>query len=173
MASGKYEGTDKILMVGSNVGVAAKTAEVTREQFEKMGFKVTLRLVQPNTMYTRYCNTPSANVAVCPNVAWNKDFADGQVMLSPTFNGKNILEQGNSNWPELDVPAVNDAMDKAEVLPKDQRPAAWGAIDKQVVDQAAAIPWDWEKTPLLQSANVAGVVSASNNFWDISSTSLK
>jgi peptide/nickel transport system substrate-binding protein len=172
-SSGKYEGSEKILMVGSNVGVAAKTAEVTKEQFEKMGFQVTLRLVAPQTMYTRYCNTPASNVAVCPNVAWNKDFADGQTMLSPTFNGKNILEQGNSNWPELDDPAINEAMDKAEVLPVDQRPDAWAAIDKQVVDQAVAIPWDWEKTPLVESANVNGVATESNNFWDLSWTSLK
>jgi len=172
-SSGKYEGADKILMVGSNVGVAAKTAEVTKEQFEKMGFKVTLRLVAPQTMYTRYCNTPSSNVAVCPNVAWNKDFADGQTMLSPTFNGKNILEQGNSNWPELDNPTINAAIDKAEVLPKEQRPAAWAAIDKMVVDQAVAIPWDWEKTPLIESSNVAGVAAESNNFWDLTWTSLK
>src|SRR4051812_26431190 len=62
-ASGKYEGTEKILMVGSNVGVAAKTAEVVKENLEKMGFQIQMRLVQPQTMYTRYCNTPSAKVA--------------------------------------------------------------------------------------------------------------
>jgi len=124
-------------------------------------------------MYTRYCNTPSANVAFCPNVAWNKDFADGQTMLSPTFAGKNILEQGNSNWPELDDPAINDAIDKAEVLPVEQRPAAWAAIDKMVVDQAVGIPWDWEKTPLIESANVNGVAEEANNFWNLNYTSLK
>ena len=106
-ASGKYEGTEKILMVGSNAGVAAKTAEVAKENLEKMGFKIQMRLVQPQTMYTRYCNTPSAKVAICPNVGWIRDFADGQTMLSPTFAGKNILEQGNSNWPQL-----NDAGDQ-------------------------------------------------------------
>ena len=91
-------------MVGSNAGVAAKTAEVAKENLEQMGFKVQMRLVQQHTMYTRYCNTPSANVAICPNVGWLKDFADGQTMLDPTFNGKNILQQGNSNWSQLDDP---------------------------------------------------------------------
>ena len=93
-ASGKYEGTEKILMVGSNVGVAAKTAEVVKENLEKMGFQIQMRLVQPQTMYTRYCNTPSAKVAICPNVGWIRDFADGQPVLSPTFAGKNILDAG-------------------------------------------------------------------------------
>jgi len=171
--SGKYEGKEKILMVGSNVGVAAKTAEVAKEQLTNMGFNITMRLVQPQTMYTRYCNTPAAKVAICPNVGWNKDFSDGQTMLDPTFNGKNILEQGNSNWPQLDVPAINDAIDKAELLPKDQRPAAWAAVDKQVLDQAPAVPWIWDKTPLIESANVNGVASQSNIFWELPWTSLK
>ena len=172
-ASGKYEGTEKILMVGSNAGVAAKTAEVAKENLERMGFTVQMRLVQPQTMYTRYCNTPSADVAVCPNVGWLKDFPDGQTILSPTFNGKNILEQGNSNWSELDDPAINKAMDAAEILPVDQRPAAWAEIDKMVTAQAPAVPWIWDKQPLIQSANVNGVASVSNAQWELAWTTLK
>jgi peptide/nickel transport system substrate-binding protein len=171
--TGKYTGKEKILMVGSNVGVSAKTAQVAAQQLTNMGFNITLRLVQQQTMYTRYCNTPASKVAICPNVGWNKDFSDGQTMLDPTFNGKNILEQGNSNWPQLNDPAINKAMDAAELLPAAQRPAAWAAIDKQVVDQAPAIPWIWDKTPLIESANVNGVASQSNIFWEIPWTSIK
>ena len=53
---------------------------------------------------------PKEKVAICPNVGWFKDFADPQSMLDPTFNGKNILEQGNVNWPQLNDPAINAAM---------------------------------------------------------------
>lgn len=172
-ASGKYEGTEKILMVGSNVGVAAKTAEVAKESLEKMGFQVQMRLVQPQTMYTRYCNVPKADVAICPNVGWLRDFPDGQTMLAPTFAGKNILPQGNSNWSQLNDPAINKAIDKAEVAPAAERPGAWAAIDKEVTATAAAIPWLWDKTPLIQSANVNGVVAENNSQWDISWTSIK
>src|SRR3954454_10526 len=42
--SGKYEGKDKILMVGDNTGVAAKTSQVAAQQLKNMGFDVTLRL---------------------------------------------------------------------------------------------------------------------------------
>jgi peptide/nickel transport system substrate-binding protein len=172
-ASGKYEGKEKILMVGSNAGVAAKTAESAKQQLENMGFNIQLRLVQQQTMYTKYCNTPSAKVAICPNVGWLKDFADGQTMLDPTFNGKNILEQGNSNWPQLDDPAINKAMDDAELLPKEERPAAWAKIDDMVTAQAGVLPWIWDKQPLIQSANVNGVASISNAQWELAWTSLK
>jgi peptide/nickel transport system substrate-binding protein len=172
-ASGKYTGTDPILMVGSNTGIASKAAEVTKGQFEKLGFKVTLRLVNQNTMYTRYCNTPSAKVAVCPNVGWIKDFADGQTVLDPTFNGKNILSEGNSNWSQLNDPAINKAMNDAETLPADKRAAAWGAIDKMVTAQAPAIPWLWDKLAIIRSSNVNGVATQFNASWDLNFTSLK
>ena len=172
-ASGKYEGTEEILMVGSNQGVAAKTAEVVKQNLEALGFKVQMRLVQQQTMYTKFCNTPSADVAVCPNVGWLKDFADPQTILSPTFAGKNILEQGNSNWGELDDPAINEAIDKAELLPEAERPAAWAEIDKMIVEQMPVIPWIWDNTPLIQSENVNGVASESNGQWDLAYTSLK
>ena len=164
-ASGKYEGTEKILMVGSNAGVAAKTSEVVKQNLEKMGFQVPMRLVAPQTMYTRYCNVPKAKVAVCPNVGWIRDFADGQTMLSPTFAGKNILPQGNSNWPELDDPAINDAIDAAEIAPVDAARAALGRHRQAGHRAAAAIPWIWDKQALVQSKNVEGVLAEYNSQW--------
>ena len=55
-------------------------------------------------------------MAICPNVSWGKDFADPQTILGPTFDGDNIIPQWNSNWPELDVPEINQAMDDAALL---------------------------------------------------------
>jgi peptide/nickel transport system substrate-binding protein len=174
MSSGKYEGGQEILMVGTSEGVAQKVAEVSKENFEKLGFKVRLRLVTQDAMYTKFCNVPSAKVDVCPNVGWFKDFADPQTMLDPTFNGKNILPQNNSNWSELNVPAINDAMDKAEVLiDPSERNKAWADIDKQVTDQAPAIQYQWEKAPLLSSANVNAVANQFNSTWDYTFTSIK
>ena len=77
-ASGKYEGAEELLMVGTSEGVAQKAAEVAKENFEKLGFKVNLRLVTQDAMYTKFCNSPPAKVAICPNVGWLKDFSDAQ-----------------------------------------------------------------------------------------------
>jgi peptide/nickel transport system substrate-binding protein len=173
-ASGKYEGNDELLMVGTSEGVAEKAAEVAKEQFEKLGFKVRLRLVTQDAMYTRFCNVPGANVAICPNVSWGKDFADAQTILDPTFNGKNIVPQGNSNWPELDDPDINAAMDKAELIsdPK-ERAEAWAKIDLMVTEQAPLVAWIWDKQALLKAADTNGAVSQFNSMWDLSWTSLK
>jgi peptide/nickel transport system substrate-binding protein len=173
-ASGKYEGKDEVLMVGDNSGVATKVAELAKTNFEQLGFKVKLRLVEHNVMYTKYCNVPSANVTVCPNVGWLKDFADAQTLLDPTFNGKNIIPANNSNWSLLDDPAINDAMAKAEELAKpEERATAWANIDKMITEQAPAIAYVWDKNPEIRSANVNGVATLNYGLWDISWTSLK
>jgi peptide/nickel transport system substrate-binding protein len=173
-SSGKYDGTQELLMVGTSEGVAQKAAEVAKENFEKLGFKVRLRLVTQDAMYTKFCNVPKADVAICPNYGWLKDFADGQTFLDPTFNGKNILPANNSNISELNDPEINAAMAKAEVLtdPAD-RARAWGEIDKMITAQAPVVPWNWDKQPLIRSKDVNGVVNRFNSQWDLSFTSVR
>jgi peptide/nickel transport system substrate-binding protein len=172
--SGRYEGDDELLMVGTSEGVAQKAAEIAKENFEKLGFKVRLRLVTLDAMFTKFCNLPSANVAICPNVSWGKDFGDPQTVLDPTFNGDNIIPQLNSNWPELDVPEINAAMREASLLTDlGERAEAWAAIDRMITEQAPVVSWLWDKQPLLRSANVNGVVSEFNAQWDLAWTSLR
>ena len=172
--SGKYTGTQKLLMVGVNAGVGQKTAEVAQEQFRKLGFQLNFREVEQSTMYTKFCNVPKAAVAICPNVGWLKDFADPQTILDPTFNGKNIVATNNSNWPQLNDPKINAAMDKAEtIVDPTERAKAWGDIDKMVTESAAAIPWIWDNQPNIWSANVNGVINKFNANVDLTFTSLK
>jgi peptide/nickel transport system substrate-binding protein len=173
-ASGKYEGNEEFLMVGTAEGVAQKAAEVAKENFEKMGFKIRLRLVTQDAMYTKFCNSPPAKVAICPNVGWLKDFANPQTYLDPTFNGENILQTGNSNWPQLNDKALNKQMDDAKTLTEPEEQAkAWGEIDKKLSEDAASVPWVWDKDPLIASKDVNAVASANNGQWDLSFTSLK
>jgi peptide/nickel transport system substrate-binding protein len=173
-ASGKYDGTQELLMVSDNEGVGAETAAVAKEQFAKLGFKVRLRQVTHDAMYTKFCNVPSAEVAICPNVGWLKDFADPQTFMDPTFNGKNILPQNNSNWSQLDVPAINAEMEKGKTLTDPvERAKAWAEIDKKVTEQAPAVMWIWDKNANIRSANVQGVIDEDNGLWSLSYTSLK
>jgi peptide/nickel transport system substrate-binding protein len=172
--TGKYDGTETLLMVASNTATAPAVAQIAKEQFEELGFKITLRLVTLNTMYTKFCSIPSANVAVCPSVGWGKDFSDGQTIMDPLFNGNNISKQANNNYPELDVPEINDKMEAAKLLTDPQeRAAAWGEIDRMVTEQAPAVPWNWDKWPNIRSANVNGVMNLWNNSWDMTFTSIK
>ena len=76
------------------------------------------------------------------------------------FNGKNILEEGNSNFALLDEPEINKVIDEAEVVNDPaERNKAWGEVDKVITETAAGIPWLWDTQPMLRSADVNGVVS--------------
>jgi peptide/nickel transport system substrate-binding protein len=170
--SGKYSGPT-ITMVADNSTNQRAAAERVLSAIQSLGFKVNFRPTIRSTMYSKFCGVPKSEPEVCPSVGWLKDFADPQTMLDPTFNGKNIVPTNNSNWPQLNDPAINKAMDTAEtIVPADQRATAWAAIDKQVTGTAGAIPWYWDKPPLVKSSNVKAVVSKSNAAWDLSFTAL-
>jgi peptide/nickel transport system substrate-binding protein len=114
-----------------------------------------------------------AEVAICPNVGWLKDFNDPQSILDPTFNGENIVPVNNVNWPQLDDPAVNKAIEDAKVVNEpEERAQAWAEVDDMVTEQAVAIPYVWDNQPNIRSENVAGVINKFNATWDLSFTSI-
>ena len=173
-ADGKWTGSEEILTIGGNADPYRKTTEVFQGQMEQLGFKLKVRVVSPETMFTRFCSEPAADVAICPNVGWFRDFADPQSVLDATFNGENILEHGNVNWPELDLPAINQAMKAAAVLAVGEgRNRAWARIDHMIAEQAPGIPFLWPKSAVVQSEDVVGVANGYYTTHDLSYTSLK
>jgi peptide/nickel transport system substrate-binding protein len=171
--SGKYSGP-AITMVGDNSDPAAKSAQVALQAFQKLGFKVNFRSVSHETMYSRFCNVPKEKVNVCPNVGWLPDFPDGYAWLYVTFDGKAIVPENNSNWPQLNNPQVDAAISKAQDTTDEQkREEAWGEVDKLITSLAPAVPWFWDKQPNIQSKNVQGVIAQWNAAYDLSFTSLK
>jgi len=173
-ASGMWTDSTPLLMVASNADPGKKTAQVAQAQFEKLGFKIKFRAVPQDTLYTKFCNVPGQKIAICPNVGWFKDFNDPQAMLDAVFNGKNILPQNNSNWTQLNVAAINDAMAKAALIPAGpDRSKAWAKIDDMITAQAPGIVFLWDKIPTVESANVRGVINQYSTSWDLDFTSLK
>jgi peptide/nickel transport system substrate-binding protein len=173
-ASGKYEGNQELLLVADNSEPERSIAQITDQQLQEMGFKTQLRLVTRDTMFTRFCNAPDSEVNVCPSVGWAQDFADPQTMLDPTFNGNNIPKTQNSNWPELDVPEVNQAIEDAKlVTDPDERAQAWADVNRLIVAQAPAIPYMWDYQTVVVSPNVRAVQSGYSTVLDFSFTSLR
>src|SRR4051794_26920454 len=173
-ASGKYDGGKTFSGVSDNATQQKQLSETAVAQFAKLGFNVKMRYVTRDSMYTKYCQVPSNQPDVCPSVGWLKDFADPEAELGPVFNGKNIIDQGNSNFSLIDDPKINAAMDKAEVINEPEaRNKAWGEVDKMLTEAAPSIPWLWDKQPMLKSKDVNGVVNQANAAWDLTATSIK
>jgi peptide/nickel transport system substrate-binding protein len=173
-ANGKWTGTEKELTIATNADPGKKTAEVFQGQMEQLGFKLNFRIVPQDTLYTKFLGVPKAKVALGPNVGWFKDFSDPQSLLDATFNGNNILQQGNVNWSQLDVPAINNAMKDAAVVPVGpERNKAWAKINHMIAEQAPAIPWIWDKSAFVSSKDVNLVGNGYYAGQDLNYTSIK
>jgi peptide/nickel transport system substrate-binding protein len=136
---------------------------VVAADLAKIGIKTKIVSVTHATMYTKYCNVPKNEPNVCPNVGWLPDFHEPQAILDVPFNGKNILPSNNSNWPLLNDPKLNAAMDGAEkTLDPAARYEQWGKIDDQVTQTAGAVPWLWENFPTLFSSRVVPALMVDN-----------
>jgi len=173
--SGSYTGGKTLQIVGSTGSPSAEDAEIVNQTLKNLGFQTKFTLVDSSVMYSKYCGTPAEAIDVCPSVAWGADFGDPQAVLDIPFNGKNIIPSGNNNWGLVNDPEINQAMDAAElVVGTSARASAWAQIDRKLVAQAAAIPFDWDKQPSIESKDVAGVGDLWNTgSWDYSYTSLK
>ena len=173
-ASGKYEGDETLLIVSDNAEPDKSIGQITEQQLNEMGFKTKLRLVTRDTMFTKFCNVPKSETSVCPSVGWAQDFSDPQTMLDPTFNGENILETGNSNWPEMDVPAVNEKIDAAKLVTDPaERATAWADVNHDIMAQAPSIPYMWDYQVVAASKNVRGVQNGYSTTWDWNFTSIR
>jgi peptide/nickel transport system substrate-binding protein len=172
--SGKYEGDETILMVGSNADPGKAQSEVAKAQLEKLGFKVRLRLVPQDSVYTEWCQVPSKNVGMCGGAAWSKDFNDPQSMIEPLFKGSLINpKSGNINYSELNDPEIDKLMDDAALAAGDDRIKQWVEVNKKIVESAAAVPFVWDAHTVLRSKNVVGQIAPYLGLWDLSFMSLK
>lgn len=172
--SGKYTGSATVQVVGSND--IPQAPEIVNQTLRTLGFKTKLTLVDQSTMYSKYCTVVKEQIDVCPSVGWTADFADPQAVLGVNFNGKAIMMEGpNPNFGQVNDPTINKAMEAGErIVGRSARAEAWAKINRELVDIAAAVPYDWDKAPLIESKNVAGVGNLwMSGSWDYGFTSLK
>jgi len=84
-------------------------------------------------------------------------------------DGREILAQGNSNYAELNDPAVNNGIDAAlAATSKSDQQTQWTNVDKAVVDSAAYIPLLDDKVYLAHSSRATNVyvTNAYNGAFD-------
>jgi peptide/nickel transport system substrate-binding protein len=126
-------------------------------------------------MYSKYCGVPKQEIDSCPTAGWIRDFADPLSVLFPTFYGPSIVPTNNSNWSQANIPEINTAMQKAAlIVDPAAHDQAWANVDKMLVDQAVAVPEDFDNEPQIESKDVAGVNQLWNEGqWDFAFTSLK
>ena len=172
--SGKFEGKDRsVSMVCDDDDPGKKVCLVLSEQLRNLGFQPDPTFVPHEDVNDKYCGVPKNQPDVCPNAGWSKDFYDPQTLLDTTFNPAAILPDGNSNYPQLDDPKIEQAFEDAAVLTEPaERARAYAEINKMIVAQAPGIPYVWDKQASVRSKDVNGVITQFNSVWDLSFTSL-
>jgi peptide/nickel transport system substrate-binding protein len=173
--SGKYTGSSTIQLVGENAPTDVARSEVDVQALTELGFKVHTTFVDQATMYSKYCGVPAQNIDACPSVGWIRDFADPQTVLYVPFWGPGIVATNNSNWGQVNDPTINAAMDKASVVVgAAARAQAWANIDTMLVNDAVAVPEDFDAQPNVEGKQVRGITDLFNEgSWDYSFSSLK
>jgi peptide/nickel transport system substrate-binding protein len=174
-AQGKYTGGGTQQVVAGSAADGAQIAQIVANAMTQLGFHPRVSLVDQAVMYSKYCGVPKQQIDVCPTAGWIRDFADPLSVLYTPFYGPAIVPTNNSNWGQVNDPQINSAMAKAALV---TNPAAhvqaWANVDKMLVDQASAIPTDFDSSPSIESKDVAGVNMLWNQgVWDFSFTSLK
>jgi peptide/nickel transport system substrate-binding protein len=172
--SGMYEGPE-LLMVGDDEVPSNRTAEAFQAQLQKIGIRTKLRQVPHETVMSEFCQVTKADVAICPNLGWAKDFYDAQAFMDLLFSGENIVEDGgNYNHSELDDPAVNKQIAAAgDITDPTERAKAYGELDRKITELVPVVPWLWDNQVNIRSSDVKGVVNAFNSTYDLNFTSLE
>ncbi len=173
--SGKYTGNQTVQVVYGAGGNGPAIGQIVGNAMTELGLKAKISGVDQSTMYSKYCGVPKQEIDSCPTAGWIRDFSDPLSILYPTFYGPAIVPTNNSNWSQQNDPKINAAMAKAAlVIDPTARAQAWANVDKMLVDQAVAVPEDFDNQPNIESKNVAGVNMLWNEgVWDLAFTSLK
>ena len=166
----KYTGNAQVLIVGANSPPGPQEMTIVQAGLNALGFKTTIKAVPQQTMYSKFCGYVKAHVQVCPTAGWIEDFPDPYAALYIPF--AQIVPINNSNWADLNSPAVNNAINSAAAISNlSQRYAAFAQADKAIVDSAAEVPEVWANNALVEGSKVHGVLDPWNDDWDLSFSS--
>ena len=170
--TGKYGQYGSVLIVGSNSDPGPQEMQIVQSGLQALGFKTTIKAVPQQTMYSKFCGYVKAHVNVCPTAGWIEDFPDPYAALFIPFSGQAIIPINNSNWASLNDPKVNNGLNSAAgITNESQRLQAFAKVDKQIVDDAAAIPEVWANNALVEGSKVKGVLDPWNDDWNLTFSS--
>jgi peptide/nickel transport system substrate-binding protein len=132
---------------GQRIGVAVQ------QSLARANIKVNIQQ-QPRAKYYTIISD-SANEPDLVNASWGADWPSLSTVLPPLFDGRQIQPQGNQNYAQLNVPAINKEMDRIQAMTdvKAQQ-QAWGALEKTIMDQAPVVPTLYNRAVFMAGSKV-------------------
>ncbi|MEU6425335.1 ABC transporter substrate-binding protein [Microbispora sp. NPDC046973] len=132
-----------------------KITVAIKEALTKAGFKVVAKPLNPTTYYDAI--GPVDNKYDIYWGGWAADWPTGSTAIQPQYDGR-LISDNQPNYTHLNVPEINDAIDKANAITDAAEAGkAWAAIDRQIMDQAAIVPEFYQTYFGLYGSGLGGV----------------
>lgn len=105
---------------------------------KELGFETKLKIISSDTYFTLVGNTSTPDLDTGWG-NWVEDYPHPNDFFEPLLDGASIAPTFNTNWPQIDVPALNAKIDqlRTEQLGPQQE-AEYAALDKSYMKEA---PW--------------------------------
>jgi len=126
---------------GSNRETSKKPVEYLTDVLNKIGFKATPKIIDAAVYWTTIGNQKTK--AQIGFADWFQDYPHPLDWFDVLLNGTRITDTHNNNYSNFDDPTINSKI--AELKQKtelnDTVNAQWAALDKQVMQKAAWVPY--------------------------------
>jgi peptide/nickel transport system substrate-binding protein len=134
----------KTTIATSSSGRGPALAQALQESLKAVGITAAIIQRDPATYYSTTIGSPSnvhSQKIGLMVAGWGADFPTGYGFLDVLVDGTKILPAGNSNYEELNDPAINTLIQQALNTPDATAAAAiWGQINSKVMDSASLMP---------------------------------
>jgi peptide/nickel transport system substrate-binding protein len=155
-----------------NQGLGPDLFASVQQNLGRVGIKVGGAPSDQATYYSTWIGSPKNLIdqKIGLGIAgWGADFPTAYGFWQSIANGNAILPEGNSNYPSLNDPKVNDLLDQlTKEGDKDKAKALAVSLDQQVMANAVYLPVQFDKTfyyrnPRLTNVYLNGGVG---NYYD-------
>jgi peptide/nickel transport system substrate-binding protein len=118
------------------MGLQDFTAQVLKQQLERIGIRIELRVVNYPTFIALRGRRDASPFG--PGF-WMNDYLDAMSFLEPLFHSKSIADEDSNNWSFYSNPRVDELLDRAhKELDDDRRKKLYTEVQRILVDDA---PW--------------------------------
>ncbi len=145
----------------SNVPKGTKGAAALQQGLARVGIKTDIAAVDSSTYYSGFIGVPDnvhkrgLGLALA---GWGPDFPTEFGFFSQIVDGRNIKSQGNSNYAELNDPAINMLIDQAtSETDQAKRTDIWKQVDRKVMESADVMPFVADKALDYRNPRVSNV----------------
>jgi peptide/nickel transport system substrate-binding protein len=143
---------------GHTTDPTPKAVQYMASVLDSIGLKATVKTFD-ESVYWDTIATEKGDPQVAFN-DWNQDFPEGQDYIDVILNGEHIVNVGNNNVSNTDIPAYNRMIDAAKRMPLGEaRNAEWAKLDALYMQNDAGwVPFMNRQWPKFVSARVQGLV---------------